>query len=179
MMFARLYWPGPPMTNISFFITSMPVCCSSDPPENEVLMRDRSSVILGTTPIPLLLRRSHTGVLILRSYVVSAVRQLGRISEIYLQTFDPRERWSYGSLVRSFCLLYRFMMLTTISPLCSISSFLPPSTTLRKYQRTALATATEELGAIYCSIVSLRTRMNTPMRTFKRSYRVLLQSERS
>ena len=45
-------------------------------------------------------------------------------------------------------------MLTTISPLCSISSFLPPSTTLRKYQRTALATATEELGAIYCSIVS-------------------------
>ena len=48
-------------------------------------MLDRSSVILGTTPIPFLLRRSHTGVLILRSYVVSTVRQLGRISEIYLQ----------------------------------------------------------------------------------------------
>ena len=46
------------------------------------------------------------------------------------------------------------MMLTTIFPLCSIFSFLPPSTTLRKYQRSALATATEELGAIYCSIVS-------------------------
>jgi len=33
-------------------------------------------------------------------------------------------------------------------------SFLPPSTTLRKYQRSALATASGELGAIYCSIVS-------------------------
>ena len=37
---------------------------------------------------------------------------------------------------------------------CSLFSFLPPSTTLRKYQRSALATATGELGAIYCSIVS-------------------------
>ena len=154
MMFARLYWPGPPMTNILFFITSMLVCCSSDPPENEVLMLDRSSVILGTTPIPLLLRRSHTGVLILRSYVVSTVRQLGRISEIYLQ----RRLILVNVGVTVPCTVF----LPPLSlydahddfPPCSISSFLPPSTTLRKYQRTALATATEELGAIYCSIVS-------------------------
>lgn len=37
---------------------------------------------------------------------------------------------------------------------CSVFSFLPPSTTLRKYQRSMLATASGELGAIYCSIVS-------------------------
>jgi len=37
---------------------------------------------------------------------------------------------------------------------CSLFSFLPPSTTLRKYQRSTLATGGEEIGAIYCSIVS-------------------------
>ncbi len=36
----------------------------------------------------------------------------------------------------------------------SLFSFLPPSTTIRRYQRTTLATTSSELGAIYCSIVS-------------------------
>lgn len=36
----------------------------------------------------------------------------------------------------------------------SIFSFLPPSTTLRKYQRTMMSTTVAELGAVYCSIVS-------------------------
>lgn len=36
----------------------------------------------------------------------------------------------------------------------SIFSFLPPSTTLRRYQRAMLSTTSAELGAVYCSIVS-------------------------
>ncbi|KAG6862124.1 hypothetical protein C0995_005936 [Termitomyces sp. Mi166 len=34
-----------------------------------------------------------------------------------------------------------------------IASFLPPATTIRRYQRNVLATACSEIGAIYCSIV--------------------------
>lgn len=36
----------------------------------------------------------------------------------------------------------------------SVASFLPPSTTIRHYQRTALATTAEEIGSIYCAILS-------------------------
>jgi hypothetical protein len=35
-----------------------------------------------------------------------------------------------------------------------VVSFLPPSTTIRRYQRATLATTCTELGAIYCAIVS-------------------------
>jgi len=43
------------------------------------------------------------------------------------------------------------------SPFCSIFSFLPPSTTLRGYQRQSLATTASEIGSVYCSIVSYAT----------------------
>lgn len=36
----------------------------------------------------------------------------------------------------------------------SIVSFLPPSTTIRRYQRRLLSTTCSELGTIYCAIVS-------------------------
>ncbi|KAG6878663.1 hypothetical protein C0992_007731 [Termitomyces sp. T32_za158] len=36
-----------------------------------------------------------------------------------------------------------------------IASFLPPATTIRRYQRSVLATTCAEIGAIYCAIVSL------------------------
>ena len=39
----------------------------------------------------------------------------------------------------------------------SIFSFLPPSTTLRGYQRQSLATTASEIGSVYCSIVSYAT----------------------
>ncbi|KAN0123038.1 Protein of unknown function (DUF2422) domain containing protein [Russula decolorans] len=38
-----------------------------------------------------------------------------------------------------------------------IFSFLPPSTTLRGYQRQSLATTASEIGSVYCSIVSYAT----------------------
>ena len=43
------------------------------------------------------------------------------------------------------------------SPFRSMFSFLPPSTTLRGYQRQSLATTASELGSVYCSIVSYAT----------------------
>lgn len=43
------------------------------------------------------------------------------------------------------------------TPSRSIFSFLPPSTTLRGYQRQSLATTASEIGSVYCSIVSYAT----------------------
>ena len=36
----------------------------------------------------------------------------------------------------------------------SLASFLPPSNTLRAYQRRMMSTTVAELGAVYCSVVS-------------------------
>lgn len=36
----------------------------------------------------------------------------------------------------------------------SLASFLPPSTTLRGYQRRMMATTVAEIGSVYCSVVS-------------------------
>lgn len=43
----------------------------------------------------------------------------------------------------------------------SLFSFLPPSTTLRRYQRTSLATTVSEIGSIYCSILSFANSRQT------------------
>ncbi|TFK87224.1 hypothetical protein K466DRAFT_491227 [Polyporus arcularius HHB13444] len=48
----------------------------------------------------------------------------------------------------------RFVLVTCGVTAAFIFSFLPPSTTLRKYQRTMMSTTVAELGAVYCSIVS-------------------------
>ncbi|PBK88893.1 hypothetical protein ARMGADRAFT_996733 [Armillaria gallica] len=48
----------------------------------------------------------------------------------------------------------RFVLVTAGVTAAFLFSFLPPSTTIRRYQRTTLATTSSELGAIYCSIVS-------------------------
>ena len=180
MMFARLYWPGPPMTNILFFITSMLVCCSPDPLENEVLTLARLSVILGTTLIPFLLRRSRIGVLILLSYVVSMIRQLGRISEIYLQ-----RRLILVSIGVTVALyeLSAFSVALWCSQRSSAfvayfrSSHLPPPSASTNDPHSQLRPRNS--GPFTVPLFLLRTRVNTPMRIFKRSYRVSLQSERS
>lgn len=36
----------------------------------------------------------------------------------------------------------------------SVVSFLPPSTTIRRYQRNLFATTTSKLGSIYCAVLS-------------------------
>ncbi|KIK91214.1 hypothetical protein PAXRUDRAFT_150011 [Paxillus rubicundulus Ve08.2h10] len=49
----------------------------------------------------------------------------------------------------------RFILVTAGVLAAGIFSFLPPSTTIRCYQRRTLATTSAELGSIYCSVVSL------------------------
>ena len=66
MMFGRLYWPGPPMTNILFFVTAALVSIRPKAPEERVFTRTRLSAIPGTTPTPSLPRPFPTGVLISR-----------------------------------------------------------------------------------------------------------------
>ncbi|KAF9220310.1 hypothetical protein BS17DRAFT_739428 [Gyrodon lividus] len=48
----------------------------------------------------------------------------------------------------------RFVLVTVGVLAAGVFSFLPPSTTIRSYQRRTLATTSAELGSIYCSIVS-------------------------
>ena len=43
----------------------------------------------------------------------------------------------------------------------SLASFLPPSTTLRAYQRRMMSTTVAEIGAVYCSVVSFANTQNT------------------
>ncbi|EDQ99398.1 uncharacterized protein LACBIDRAFT_316563 [Laccaria bicolor S238N-H82] len=48
----------------------------------------------------------------------------------------------------------RFVLVAIGVVAAFIFSLLPPSTTIRRYQRNSLATTTSEIGVIYCSIVS-------------------------
>ncbi|KAL1937670.1 hypothetical protein VTO73DRAFT_12945 [Trametes versicolor] len=48
----------------------------------------------------------------------------------------------------------RFVLVVCGVTAAFLFSFLPPSTTLRKYQRLSMSTTVSELGAVYCSIVS-------------------------
>ncbi|KAF9499221.1 hypothetical protein BDN71DRAFT_1384411 [Pleurotus eryngii] len=92
--YARLYWPGPPMTNIIFFVTTVLV----------------------------------VGYSYQDNYIVVAA--------------SPGSGWDVA---------WRRFLLVTVGVLFS---FFPPSTTIRSYQRTTLATTAAELGAIYCAIIS-------------------------
>ncbi|KAF8585510.1 hypothetical protein K439DRAFT_1409815 [Ramaria rubella] len=48
----------------------------------------------------------------------------------------------------------RFLLIAIGVTSSAIFSFLPPATTIRRYHRTALATATSEIGLMYCAIMS-------------------------
>ncbi|KAH9906104.1 uncharacterized protein B0H18DRAFT_898949 [Fomitopsis serialis] len=95
--YGRLYWPGPPMSNIIFFVTAC--------------------LVLGFS-----WQNAH----------------FAAIFHFYGWALAWR----------------RFVIVCAGVTAAFIFSLLPPSTTLRKYQRTMLSTTTAELGSIYCSIVS-------------------------
>ncbi|KAH8091403.1 hypothetical protein BXZ70DRAFT_909843 [Cristinia sonorae] len=97
IFFGRLYWPGPPMTNIIFFVTIM--------------------LIVGYS-------WQNTHMPIGFNY------------------------WGWELAWR------RFLLVSVGVTAAFIFSFLPPSTTLRGYQRRMMATTVAELGGVYCSIVS-------------------------
>jgi hypothetical protein len=62
------------------------------------------------------------------------------------------------------------MVLSFTCSYISVFSFLPPSTTIRLYQRKSLATSSTELGAIYCSIISYA---NDPIRSDDDTQRIM------
>ncbi|KAF8907756.1 hypothetical protein CPB85DRAFT_1551911 [Mucidula mucida] len=103
--YARLYWPGPPMTNIIFFVTTVLVIGYS--------YQDQYILLPGNPG------------------------------------FGIDVAWR------------RFVLVTVGVTAAFIFSFLPPATTIRRYQRTLLATTSSELGAIYCSVVSFASSRRT------------------
>ncbi|KAF9446717.1 hypothetical protein P691DRAFT_776668 [Macrolepiota fuliginosa MF-IS2] len=104
--YGRLYWPGPPMTNIVFFVTTILVVGYS--------YQDQHILVPG----------------------------------------------SPGS---GFNVAWKRFVLVVIGVAAAfIVSFLPPSTTIRRYQRRLLSTACNELGSIYCSIISFANTRNEP-----------------
>ncbi|KAF7419671.1 hypothetical protein PC9H_002263 [Pleurotus ostreatus] len=105
--YARLYWPGPPMTNIIFFVTTVLV----------------------------------VGYSYQDNYIVVAASP-GSGWDVAWACLLPCESLPQNS--QGGVLTCGF----------SLFSFFPPSTTIRSYQRTTLATTAAELGAIYCAIIS-------------------------
>ncbi|KAF9457122.1 hypothetical protein BDZ94DRAFT_1203283 [Collybia nuda] len=96
--FARLYWPGPPMTVIVFFVTS--------------------TLVIG-------------------------------------YSYQDLHVAAPGSPGFGFPVFWKRFVLVTVGVVAAfIMSFLPPSTTIRRYQRATLATTSSQIGAIYCAILS-------------------------
>ncbi|PFH45992.1 hypothetical protein AMATHDRAFT_70774 [Amanita thiersii Skay4041] len=97
--YARLYWPGPPMTNIVFFVTVI--------------------LVIG-------------------------------FSWLSVHNFSTVSTPAGG-----FEVAWRRFVATTAGVVAAyIMSFLPPSTTIRRYHRHTLATTCTEIGTIYCQILS-------------------------
>lgn len=103
--YARLYWPGPPMTNLIFFVTT--------------------ALTLGYS-----WQNTHFRVGTFAYYGINLA-------------------WR------------RFVLVAAGVTAAFVFSFLPPSTTLRRYQRNTLATTASEIGTVYCSIVSFANARNT------------------
>jgi len=68
-----------------------------------------------------------------------------------METVPVGDLWRRRGVVSSFLSRHR---VTHQLGFDSIVSFLPPSTTIRRYQRRLLSTTCGELGSIYCAVVS-------------------------
>jgi len=68
-----------------------------------------------------------------------------------METVPVGDLWCRRGIVSSFSSRHR---VTHQLGFDSIVSFLPPSTTIRRYQRRLLSTTCGELGSIYCAVVS-------------------------
>ncbi|KZS91708.1 hypothetical protein SISNIDRAFT_442962 [Sistotremastrum niveocremeum HHB9708] len=110
LMFARLYYPAPPMTLILFTVTTVLVVGYSWQ-DNHITTPGSPGTSVHFSDVP------HGG-------------------------FGWNVAWR------------RFLLVTIGVSSAFIFSLLPPSTTLRRYQRTTYATTTSEIGSLCCSIVS-------------------------
>ncbi|GJE89275.1 aromatic acid exporter family member 2 domain-containing protein [Phanerochaete sordida] len=102
--FGRLYWPGAPMFNLIFFVTSV--------------------LVIGFS---------------------------------WQDVHFPAGFLYYGINVA----WRRFVLVTAGVFAAFLASFLPPSTTLRAYQRRMMATTVAEIGSVYCSVVSFANTQGT------------------
>ena len=146
--YARLYSPITPMINLIFFVTIILVC-----------------VRLIRWPFAELFDVGNwifvPGFLTGASWFawIWLHRSLGKTSLwFHCSTLTPLvaplcacQHWRFCSLVRieSQAKLYVWQRHSH-----SIVSLLPPSTTIREYQRNLLSTTSSELGSVYCSILS-------------------------
>lgn len=96
--YGRLYWPGPPMRVIIFFVTAI--------------------LVVGY------------------SYQ----------DQIIVTPGSPGFGWDVA--------WRRFILVTTGVVAAGIFSLFPPSITIRRYERTAMATTTSEIATMYCDIIS-------------------------
>ncbi|THU98769.1 hypothetical protein K435DRAFT_720372 [Dendrothele bispora CBS 962.96] len=104
LLFARLYWPGPPMQILIFLMTTM--------------------LVIGYS--------YQDGIIVLPS--------------------NPGVGWDVA--------WRRFVLVSSGVTAAFIFSFFPPAFTIRKYQRTTLATTCSEIGILYCAILSYANSRN-------------------
>ncbi|KZT35081.1 hypothetical protein SISSUDRAFT_1064765 [Sistotremastrum suecicum HHB10207 ss-3] len=117
LMFARLYYPAPPMTLILFTVTTVLVVGYSWQ-DNHITTPGSPGTSVHFSEIP------------------------QNLISIISGGFGWNVAWR------------RFLLVTIGVSSAFIFSLLPPSTTLRRYQRTTYATTTSEIGSLCCSIVS-------------------------
>ncbi|KAF5356418.1 hypothetical protein D9758_009464 [Tetrapyrgos nigripes] len=104
LLFARLYWPGPPMQILIFLMTT--------------------GLVVGYS--------YQDGIIVLPS--------------------NPGVGWDVA--------WRRFVLVSSGVTAAFIFSFFPPAFTIRRYQRTTLATTCAELGTLYCAILSYANTRN-------------------
>lgn len=83
-------------------------------------------------------------------------------TKIFPETIFTCNNWCFGNFVRNLFCQYKWCLLEADRPLYSIFSFLPPSTTIRRYLRTTYSTTASQLGQSYCDIVSSMTSHGGP-----------------
>jgi hypothetical protein len=158
--FGRLYWPGPPVPNMIFFTTTALV--SINPRQSASALT--AAPILGNRLFVAEYSLPHWGVFVLWDKPC-----LGRWPPVWPSTSLTMSALVIEAVCSRVCRgiicvvssIVTFRRPHQSSPFCSIFSFLPPSTTLRGYQRQSLATTASEIGTVYCSIVSYATSSHT------------------
>jgi hypothetical protein len=144
MFFARLYWPYPPMTMLILLVTSALVFGYSYQ-DHHIKSPANPGVGFEVAWV------SH--------FSSSCLVCSDHVRYVSIETVRPGDMWCHCSFVSPRSLYLSFLpVFSHILLECprSIFSLIPPSTTIRRYQRATLATTATvtELAAIYCAVLS-------------------------
>jgi hypothetical protein len=86
-----------------------------------------------------------------------------KLSWTGLATFRSSHVWSYSSIVRFFFFpSHHRCSLGVFKNKNSLASYLPPSTTIRKYHRRLISTTSVQLGTVYCAVLSFASTKSEP-----------------